>query len=312
MARYLKSGLDYFPLNVDIDQDDKMALIEAQYGIVGFGIVIKLLMKIYSEGYFYHWTEKEQLLFSRRINVDINTVNECINDCIKWNLFDKTLFEEYGVLTSKGIQSRYFEAIKRRQRIEVVKEFLLLDEKTLNAYNNLVYVDINGINVDINKQRKEKKSKEKKRKENRELSNDNSMSVGTDAPAPEPTPVTSQKVDYEAIMQYWNERSMLKPITAMTDKRKGHVGARIREHGLEAVYKVIDNCGQSSFMRGNNARGWQATFDWVFLPNNFVKVFEGNYLDEARGSKLTKFEQDYLETLEELKRSGFRNDDGTI
>lgn len=43
MARYLKSGLDYFPLNVDIDQDDKMALIEAQYGIVGFGIVIKFL-----------------------------------------------------------------------------------------------------------------------------------------------------------------------------------------------------------------------------------------------------------------------------
>ena len=45
MARPVKEGLEYFPLDCDIDQDDKVALIEAQHGIKGFGVVIKLLMK---------------------------------------------------------------------------------------------------------------------------------------------------------------------------------------------------------------------------------------------------------------------------
>ncbi|WFA10364.1 Lin1244/Lin1753 domain-containing protein [Tissierella sp. Yu-01] len=157
MARPQKVGLDYFPLDVDIDQDDKVAIIEAQHGILGFSIVIKLLMKVYSEGYYYDWTEKEQILFSKRVNVDINEVNVIINDCIKWGLFDERLFKEQNILTSKGIQVRYFEAVKRRQKVEIAKEFLLLDDETVKNYTNLIIVSINEdivelekINVDIN------------------------------------------------------------------------------------------------------------------------------------------------------------------
>ena len=42
MARPQKEGLDYFPFDVDMDQDDKVALIEAKHGITGFGVVVKL------------------------------------------------------------------------------------------------------------------------------------------------------------------------------------------------------------------------------------------------------------------------------
>ncbi len=66
MARPLQTGLSYFPLDVTFDQDDKIALIESDFGIEGFTVIVKLLMKIYSEGYNYHWGEKEQKLFSRR------------------------------------------------------------------------------------------------------------------------------------------------------------------------------------------------------------------------------------------------------
>ena len=54
MARPLQTGLNYFPLDVTFDQDDKIALIESDYGIEGFTVIVKLLMKIYSEGYSYH------------------------------------------------------------------------------------------------------------------------------------------------------------------------------------------------------------------------------------------------------------------
>lgn len=163
MGRPQKQGLDYFPLNVDIDQDDKIAMIEAIHGIEGFGIVIKLLMKIYKEGYFYKWTEKEQILFSKRVNVDIKQVNEIIDDCIKWEFFDSNLFEAFKVLTSRGIQKRYFEIVKRRQRVEVINELLLLDNADINSYTNIVIVDINKDNVNINPP---KKRKGNKRKEN--------------------------------------------------------------------------------------------------------------------------------------------------
>lgn len=166
MARPIKEGLEYFPLDCDIDQDDKIALIEAQHGIVGFGIAIKLLMKIYKNSYFYEWTEKEQLLFSKRVNVDINEVNVIINDLIKWDFFNKEIFEREKILTSKGIQKRYLAAVGRRQKVKILGKHLLLDTDTINAYKNLVIVDRNhsleGVNVDISTQSKVKKSKVKK------------------------------------------------------------------------------------------------------------------------------------------------------
>ncbi|WP_129600587.1 Lin1244/Lin1753 domain-containing protein [Anaerophilus nitritogenes] len=165
MARPQKTGLDYFPLDVDIDQDDKVALIEAQHGIEGFAIIIKLLMKIYKNGYFYEWTEKEQLLFSNRINVDINQVNVIINDCVKWELFDDEILRTYKILTSRGIQRRYLEAVGRRQKVKMYRNYLILDIETVNVYKNLVIVDINEVNDNINPQSKVKKSKVKKSKE---------------------------------------------------------------------------------------------------------------------------------------------------
>ena len=56
MARPVKSGLNYFPM--DVDMDDKVELIEAKHGITGFGILIKLYQKIYKEGYYINWKEE--------------------------------------------------------------------------------------------------------------------------------------------------------------------------------------------------------------------------------------------------------------
>jgi hypothetical protein len=172
MARPQKEGLDYFPLDVDVDQDDKVALIEAQHGVTGFAIVVKLLMKVYKNSYFYKWTEKEQLLFSRGINVDINTLQDVVNDCVKWELFSGKMYDKYQILTSKGIQLRYLEATSRRQEVKILKEHLLICFPKVNEYKNLVIDDINliqdVINDDINPQSKVKESKVKEKEINPE------------------------------------------------------------------------------------------------------------------------------------------------
>ena len=179
MARPKKEGLDYFPLDVDIDQNDKIALIEAKHGLEGFGLVIKLLMKIYKEGYFYTWTEREQLLFSRKVNVDINSLREIVNDCIEWDLFHKDLFNEYQILTSEGIQKRYVDAVTRRKEVNFYESYLLIEPQdfvgnskikifVVNHDGNKVNVNINTAKrgngqhqVDINPQSKVKESKVK-------------------------------------------------------------------------------------------------------------------------------------------------------
>ncbi|MBU5213245.1 Lin1244/Lin1753 domain-containing protein [Heyndrickxia oleronia] len=161
MARPKKEGLDYFPLDVDIDQNDKIALIEAKHGVVGFSVVIKLFMKIYKEGYFYKWTEREHLLFSRRINVDINTVSDVVNDCIEWELFDKDMFNDHEILTSDGIQKRYLDAVSRRKEVVFQKDYLLIDPLDFigNSRISVFIVNADGkrVNVNINSTQKDKR-----------------------------------------------------------------------------------------------------------------------------------------------------------
>ena len=161
----MKSGIDYFPLDVTLDE--KFELIEAQFGLKGFAIMIKLLQKIYGgEGYYAEWTTEIALLFAKRIGANGSAVSDIVNAAIKRGIFDKTLYDKYQILTSKGIQKRYFEIVSRRKNVEVKREYLLFDAAILkkNADNFSENVDIFPKNAYISEQSKGKESKGKKRK----------------------------------------------------------------------------------------------------------------------------------------------------
>lgn len=180
MARTTKQGIDYFPL--DVNFDDKMELVEARYGLEGFAVVIKLWQKIYSSGYYISWDEEKLLLFKKAVNLEIDLVNSIIKDCLHWQLFDEKRFEDYSILTSRGIQNRYIEATQRRREVEFVEEYLLVEDiekrykndvkitlKKINVNINSINVNINSKNADINLQSKVKESRreESKVKESR-------------------------------------------------------------------------------------------------------------------------------------------------
>lgn len=174
MARKEKEGLDYFPMDTDFFEDDKIQLIEAEFGAKGLIITMKLMCKIYKEGYFYQWGDDECLLFSKKAGTEIvpKLVEEVIQGLIRRSFFDKGVFDLFKILTSKGIQKRYFAASERRKKVLVTKEFLLCD---VSEFQNISVfpidvniltdnVNINEVNVNINPQReKEKKVKEKER-----------------------------------------------------------------------------------------------------------------------------------------------------
>lgn len=147
MARPLKVGIDYFPTDVDIDQDDKVVMVKNKYGLMGMGTVMMLLAKVYKTGYYYHWTEREQELFAGHFGEEVNVINNVVNECIKWGFFDKNKFTDHEVLTSKGIQKRYLLAVERRKDKHINTDYWLLEKEDYDS-NNLVNVDINPINED--------------------------------------------------------------------------------------------------------------------------------------------------------------------
>jgi hypothetical protein len=155
MARPQKEGLDYFPHDVDMDQDDKVIMVTAKFGMEGYGVLNKLMQQIYKErGYYMEWSERDRHVFRNRVNVDINTLDGVINECIEWGFFDKGKFESYLILTSTGFQKRYIEATKRRKSVTMFSEYILVDiNEMIEKFNTplkLVNVNKNSVNVNIN------------------------------------------------------------------------------------------------------------------------------------------------------------------
>ena len=89
------------------------------------------------------------------------------------------------------------------------------------------------------------------------------------------------KVDAEAVREFFNREMLDKPIPKVRGKLKGQrlafLTARVREYGIDAVREVITKAARSDFLNGGGGRGFVASFEWIFRPNNFPKVLDGNF-----------------------------------
>lgn len=166
MARPAKTNLDYFPLDCNLDQ--KFQLLEAEHGIIGFGIVIRLFQTIYGEeGYYMKWDKDSLILFASKITMDgdinykANLVSSVVDTALNRGIFSKEMYDKYKILTSKGIQERYAEALKRRQKIFLENAYLLLKspKNEVNVTETGVNVAETSINVSSNATNKSKVNK---------------------------------------------------------------------------------------------------------------------------------------------------------
>ena len=170
MGRPVKKGLDYFPLDVALDT--KLNLIKAEFGLLGFGIVIRLFQYIYGEnGYYMEWSQDVALMFASKESVGVNAVSEVVNACLKRGIFDQSKFKEFGILTSKGIQERYLEATDRRIGEKICNKYAVLNvpKKAVNDGINGINVDINRVNVNRKYTNKSKVNKSKVNKTYRSI-----------------------------------------------------------------------------------------------------------------------------------------------
>ena len=93
-----------------------------------------------------------------------------------------------------------------------------------------------------------------------------------------------KKTDFSSIIAEWNVLGLTKVSEIRPySERYRSLTARISEYGEDKVVEAIHKVSESSFLKGENNKGWQITFDWFVKPNNFIKVLEGNYDDRAKG-----------------------------
>ena len=130
MARPNKTGLDYFPFDVDFFADEKIAAISGEFGIKGEITVVKLLCAVYRNGYFILWNEPLKYKLLRDLpGVSSELIDQIVNRLVRWGFFDEGLFDSVKVLTSRGIQKRYF-SITRRRGIQKSEEYILGDDSS--------------------------------------------------------------------------------------------------------------------------------------------------------------------------------------
>ncbi len=149
-------GVKYFPLYCVLDE--KFELIEAEFGLKAFAIVVKLYQRIYGEhGYYCEWNDDIALMFARQCGLSNVGVSKCSMDplacadrssqsgrpknlidqvvaaSVRRGIFDKELFENYSILTSRGIQRNFLNIVRNRKKVEIKGEYLLLSDAEIRG-----------------------------------------------------------------------------------------------------------------------------------------------------------------------------------
>ena len=294
---------NYFPHNNNARNDEKIIGVRMDYGCEGYGIYFMLLERL-SESDDYTCA-----VDYKRLSFDFHCTEDKVRAIVEnYNLFELTEDGErfYSVSFNERMQKieeRKAKAAEQRRRAaesrwgKVRVQKLANDDATAQKNNatasesDTTAQEDNADNI-INNNKK--KGKEKKRKDikgtdvpmsdtsdERQLSipveSDESESVSEEKTGKEKA--AKENVNWANLVTNWNRitAGSFPPITSIENKRRQMASARISEYGKEKFIEAIRRAVQSDFLRGQNARGFILTFDWLIRPNNFPKVLEGNY-----------------------------------
>ena len=126
----INKGIPYFPTPANFFDEEVMELLEAKFGVLASYIVMRLLCKIYKEGYYISWGKEQNLIFVRKVGGGIkeDMMEKIVDLLLEKGFFHKETYEKYGILTSEQIQRVWFEATTRR-KIEFLPTTLFIRDQ---------------------------------------------------------------------------------------------------------------------------------------------------------------------------------------
>lgn len=187
---------------------------------------------------------------------------------------------------NRAKQEAFIELQKEKSRkgVEARNRKKILGNPTQPTGNPRVTTD----NPTQPNNKNKKENKNKKDNIDSSLHSESTSTASVDSETESDGKITIVKSDEEKenreycnnVAKYFNEQmqgKQVRKIVKLNQSRMSQVLARTKEYGKEAVAQVIVKTANSNFLNGDNNRGFLATFDWIFRPTNFPKIYEGNY-----------------------------------
>ena len=130
MAR-LKKGLDFFHFDISFYDDIKIRKLIRYHGAQAVVVYQLILIRVYSDGYYLNWDDDIPFIVAEVSHLQDDYVKTVIDYCIEIGLFDKHLFDTENILTSKGIQNRFFDfCVVSKRKVAADSPYLLIDLST--------------------------------------------------------------------------------------------------------------------------------------------------------------------------------------
>lgn len=124
MARPVKWGLDSFPLDVNFFGNRKIGRLRRKHGVNGVMLYLQILCCLYKKGYYLDYNGDLVFDLSYVMRLSEEETSDMILSMISFGLFDKVIFKNRRVLSSKSIQMRYLVAKKNLSKDKLIDEEL--------------------------------------------------------------------------------------------------------------------------------------------------------------------------------------------
>lgn len=282
-------GTFYFPHDYNARNDPKIIKLMRIHGLVGVGAYWCIVEQLYQNGGKLPLEECESIAFA--LHTDCDCITSVIQD---FNLFNNDGVVFWSDSVNKRLNRRH-EITEHRKNAALKRwgdanamqmhsksktgAFLTDSDTAQNGENSGENTPENTEN-DANAMQMHQKTMQMQCKKN-DLNNKD-INNNTLVLRQESETGVSPTVDYDRIIDLYHSICKSYPrILKLSDVRKRKVEIRFKEEMksdwalLESVFRKME---ESKFLRGDNPRGWKATFDWLFTNDkNWLKVAEGNY-----------------------------------
>ena len=230
MGRPRKTGIDYFPFDVDFFSDKKIKILKSRFGVDGITIYLYLLCEIYRNGYYIEYDDDYTYIIADDLGMSGEKVKQVLAYLLERSLLTSILLLPVTVITSHGIQCRFQEAVKVRAAksgIEVDKRIWLLNEQETLPF--IKYTQNEGLSEKNPSKSEKNPSKSqiyatKESKVKKSKVNNNMYCTEPEKPTSAPPVITlllNDKTEYQitqADIDHWKE--LYPAVDVMTELRK--------------------------------------------------------------------------------------------
>lgn len=262
MARPTKNNAEYFTHDADMRNDVKVKALRRKFSHTGYAVWCYLLESLTDTDFFeLDFNPINVELLAADYDVSPEELTDIVEYCCRISLLQRS--DDGSRLYSEAHKRRFAGLLAKRER----------DRERLAA-------------TIAKRQEAKNKHIAAKTDENADNRGDNPHSKVEKSIVEESREEKSIIYPYRDITALWNSICKSLPqVKALNDDRRKKIKSRLLEMAPNAPQLWLDRCRDlfqrvqaSPFLTGDNAKGWTASFDWLFSNgNNWVKVMEGNY-----------------------------------